>query len=322
MTRPTHSKPSALARLQAVLTLGTTALVVFGTWLLWPHSPVAAALLAVVVLGGYAGVLALEFAFAAHWNRHSDVPPCSARVLWRAWWMEVTMAPRVFAWRQPFRWRTLPDCAASRSSDNTACLVLIHGFVCNRGFWLPWMRALQARGRPYVSVNLEPVFGSIDDYVPQVEAAVARAQALSGRPVVLLCHSMGGLAARAWAVTQPDLAQRVARIITLGSPHQGTWLGRFSHTPNGQEMRLNSEWLLRLQAREAQMRPHHTYADFICWYSNADNIVMPAHTARLPGADNRLLPGWPHVGLAFAPDILDDTLALLEMREAPAPPPG
>ena len=39
-------------------------------------------------------------------------------------------------------------------------VVLVHGFVCNRGFWLPWLRALRDRGLAYATVNLEPVFGS------------------------------------------------------------------------------------------------------------------------------------------------------------------
>jgi hypothetical protein len=39
------------------------------------------------------------------------------------------------------------------------------------------MRALRSRGVPYVSVNLEPVFGPIDGCVPLIEQAVRRAQA-------------------------------------------------------------------------------------------------------------------------------------------------
>ena len=313
---PCHSLPvkalpvhSALARLQATLTLCMVAAVLLGLWVLWPGSPAWAVLLVVVVLGGYAAVLAVEFVLAARWNRGTDVPPCRPMDWLRAWWCEVTTAPRVFAWRQPFRWRSLPDDQAPGPAGGPACVVLIHGFVCNRGFWLPWMQTLRAQGVPFVSVNLEPVFGSIEAYVPQIEATVARAEAIAGRPPLLLCHSMGGLAARAWAVTQPALTERVAQIVTVGSPHEGTWLGRFSHVPNGQEMRLHSPWLRRLQAQERQSRPADTYRMFICWYSNADNIVIPALSGRLPGADNRLLPGWPHVALAFAPAIVQDTLA-------------
>eukprot|EP01035_Chromulina_nebulosa_P009829 gene9830-13259_t len=54
---------------------------------------------------------------------------------------------------------------------------------------------------------------------------------------VLLCHSMGGLAVRAWLrAHQAD--GRVHRVLTLGTPHGGTWLGRFSHAPPWRQMRM------------------------------------------------------------------------------------
>lgn len=259
---------------------------------------------------GHALVLALEFIAVVRVNRGDPAPRAGAATMLGAWWRESLMVPRVFSWRQPFRWRGYPDHDLPAAPGGTA-VVLIHGFVCNRGFWLPWMRALCARGMPYVSVNLEPVFGSIDDYVPLIDEAVRRAQALTGRPPVLVCHSMGGLAARAWRAATPDVDARVCHIVTIGSPHHGTWLGRFSHVTNGRQMRQDSHWLQALREREAQRWPQGTYARFTCWYSNADNIVFPASTATLPGADNRFLPGQPHVAMAFVAEVLDGTLALV-----------
>ena len=190
------------------------------------------------------------------------------------------MAPLVFAWRQPFRWQALPD---TQTPQRGAAVVLVHGFVCNRGFWLPWLRALRERGTAYATVNLEPVFGSIDDYVPPVEAAVARAERLGdGRPT-LVCHSMGGLAARAWLAAEPRNAARVERVITIGSPHRGTWIGRFSRVANGRQMRVDGDWLRQLAARERTQRGESPYERFLCWYADTDNIVFPAPTATLPG---------------------------------------
>lgn len=56
--------------------------------------------------------------------------------------------------------RRLAACAADREKRG---VVLVHGFMCNRGLWLPWFIPLQARGHAYVAVNLEPVMGSIDE---------------------------------------------------------------------------------------------------------------------------------------------------------------
>jgi triacylglycerol lipase len=189
-------------------------------------------------------------------------------------------------------------------------VVLIHGFVCNRGLWTPWLEQLKAQGHCFVAVNLEPVFGSIDDYAPIIERAVQQVVAATGLPPVLVCHSMGGLAARAWLRTVPpgDEAQRVHHIITIGTPHRGTWLGRFSHVRNGQQMRLNGPWVADLAQRA------HERVPFTCWYSNCDNIVFPASTGTLPGADNRHVPGVAHVDLAFQAQLVQQSLAIIAAK--------
>lgn len=299
---------SALARLQQGLMVA--ALVFAVIWLVywWSRAPWVALLGACLILGGYALVLALEGLAAAWLNRLDEAPRANGRELLGAWWQEVRVAPQVFAWRQPFRWASLPD-TDEPMAPGTPAVVFIHGFVCNRGLWLPWMKRLREQGVPYVSVNLEPVFGSIDDYAKLISEGVARAQALTGVPPMLVCHSMGGLAARVWLASEPQTP--VHRVVTIGSPHRGTWLGRFSRVANGRQMRLGGEWLLALQAREAQIKPSDTYARFVCWYSNADNIVFPASTATLPGADNRLLPGAAHVAMAFHPRVMSESLELL-----------
>ncbi len=280
-------------------------------WWFWERSRWLGIVGALVIVLGYALVLAAEFVAVAWVNRGDGVPPAGAGALLGAWWLEVRVAPLVFCWRQPFRWRALPDTEQLEKGDRAApAAVFVHGFVCNRGLWLPWMRQLRALGIPYTSVNLEPVFGSIADYIPVIEEAVQRAQRLTGRAPVLVCHSMGGLAARAWLAHAPDAAQRVRQVITIGTPHRGTWISRFSRVANGKQMRQNHEWLTTLSAGETA-RMATPYRGFVCWYSNADNIVFPASTAMLPGADNRHVPGVAHVALAFHPRVMRESLAIL-----------
>jgi triacylglycerol esterase/lipase EstA (alpha/beta hydrolase family) len=114
---------------------------------------------------------------------------------------------------------------------------------------------------------------------------------------------MGGLAARAWLRTNGGIG-RVQHVVTIGSPHGGTWLGHFSHTVNGRQMRLASDWVRTLASGEPRV-------PFTCWYSNCDNIVFPASTATLPGADNRLVRGAAHVELAFRPEVFAHALEAL-----------
>lgn len=288
--------------------------VVIAGWMFWwwESSRILAWSGAVIVVFGYALVLALEVVLAAWVDRDDPAPPATLDKWLGAWWREVQVAPLVFGWRQPFRWRLLPDsCLDKASPVEGSAVVFVHGFVCNRGFWAPWMRALEQLGVPYTSVNLEPVFGSIDAGTALIEEAVARAEALGDERPVLVCHSMGGLAARAWMAGQAGAAERIAKVITIGSPHNGTWLARFSRVANGRQMRPGNPWLETLAHNERTQHGAAAYERFVCWYSNTDHIVFPASTATLEGADNRHVPGSPHVALAFHPRVMRESLAML-----------
>ena len=182
------------------------------------------------------------------------------------------------------------------------------------------------RGHSCIAVNLEPVFASIDQYAPIIDAAVRAAYQATGCAPLLVGHSMGGLAIRAWQRTSAGGAHRAFHTVTIGSPHHGTWLGRFSHVKNGKQMRFQSPWLMQLTADEASAREklgiighdHGLSPRVTCWYSNSDNIVLPASSATLAYADNRLVRGVAHLALAFHPPIIDHCLHLLEHAEPPS----
>jgi len=282
-----------LARLQQAITFGL--LLCAAAWLLgwWRTSPATAIAGALAVLLGHAFFLGLEMLAMRRVNRDDPAPPAGVLQVLRAWLHETVVAPQVFCWRQPFLANAVPDWLPADAGRRQG-VVLIHGLVCNRGFWTPWLRALRQRGHAFVAVDLEPVSADIEAYRATVEAAVARVQAATGRPPVLVCHSMGGLVARDWLRCGPNTA-RVARVFTLGSPHSGTWLGRYARSASGLQMRPSSPWLAALARSETP----DLRALFSCWYSNCDNVVFPASTATLPGADNHFVAGLPHVALAF-----------------------
>ncbi len=305
-----HSR-STLARLQQAVTLVLVACALVWLLAVWPRSPAWALLGGLAIVLGYALVLALEFVALYFISRRDTTPAPTWAEIIQAWAGEALAAPRVFCWRQPFRWRQVPDQLEGAGLHGRRGVVFIHGFVCNRGFWTPWLRQLKELGHAFVAVNLEPVFGSIDEYDAIIERAVAQVTQATGLPPVLVCHSMGGLAARGWLRTQ-QADHRVAHVVTIGTPHRGTWLGRFSRLANGRQMRLQSDWLGTLGAYATEQR----HARFTCWYSNCDNIVFPTSTATLPGADNRLLRGAAHVDLAFRHEVIHHTLAIVTSSSA------
>ena len=301
---PPTGGPS-LARLEQLTTVGLLTLAI--AWLLgfWNHSKWLACIGFVAIAFGYAAVLAIEFVAVKFINASDPVPQPSWWQLTKAWVGECITAPRVFCWRQPFFSNAVPDHLMGQTGKRG--VVLIHGFVCNRGLWTPWLTQLKAEGHAFVAVNLHPVFASIDAYATTIERAVQQVIDATGKPPVLVCHSMGGLAARAWLRTVPlgQEAPRAHHIITIGTPHGGAWLGRFGHGHNGRQMRLKCDWLTDLLPH-AQERVR-----FTCWYSNCDNIVFPASTATLAGADNRHLPGVAHVALAFQAQVLQQSLVII-----------
>jgi triacylglycerol lipase len=303
---------SSLARrLQLSWTALFAAAAVWLAWR-WPHSTVQAAAGAVLILALPALVLGLELAMASRVGRSDTAVPRPSAAEWlRAWLAETRHFYATFGWRQPFRWRAVEDYCDAQCQGRTG-VVLVHGFMCNRGFWNPWLHRLRPAGIPCIAVNLEPVYDTIDTYAATINDAVARLAQATGRKPVVVCHSMGGLAARAWWRASGG-RQAIAQLVTIASPHHGTWLGRFSNRVNGRQMRLRSDWLAQLAAHERQ----HPLPPTTCWYSNCDNVVFPPGTAILAGADQRFLPGQAHVALAFHPSLLRACIQLLQQDTSP-----
>lgn len=303
-----------LARLQQFTTSAIVAIAAFWAWAcVRAGHPAWASLGAAAILGGYAVVLGVEFALLRRAHGSDPTPRATAAQLFAAWLGEVRSAPLVFCWRQPFRSRRWPDHLPQGAAGRRGVL-LVHGFVCNRGVWNRWLERLMAQGVPFVAVDLEPVFGSIDDYPPLIEAAVRRLELCTGgvAPLVV-AHSMGGLALRRWCADAEGNAQRLHHVLTIATPHRGTWLARFAATPATRQMRLGSRWLAELAARESPALARRS----TCYYGHCDNIVFPPMSAALPGADNRHLAGVAHVCMVDRPE---PWARLQQLLAEPTPP--
>lgn len=182
-------------------------------------------------------------------------------------------------------------------------VLLIHGYGCNSGYWRPLSAHLHAAGISHYGIDLEPPGADIDAFAPQVEAAVQALCAATGSTqLIIVAHSMGGLVARAW-LRQYGSA-RVARVITLGTPHRGTALADLGLGSNALQMRRDSAWLQALAAHDADLQQ----SLFCSIYSVHDNIIAPQDSSALPGARNHVFGAIGHVALGRHPLIVRCTL--------------
>lgn len=312
MSPPQPSPVSRLARMQQIL---------FALWVVVTVDFVAWACLGVwwaawgtgICVFTYPATLGVQFALSIVCNAMMGTPGGERRFPMGAWLREIGYSVRVFSWWQPWCWRRYADALPpGRSVQGKTGVLLVHGYLCNRGFWLPWLTALDRLRWPVLAINLEPVFTGIDDHSLAIDRAVNQLIGITGRPPVVVAHSMGGLAVRAWLRNVPDGLYRVAHVVTIGTPHQGTWLAAMGWGISAAQMRWQSDWLTEL----AKTEPPGAGEKFTCWYSSQDNVVFPSVSAQMPGAAAHQLRGVGHVTLAYHPRVRGDVYRLIGLSSA------
>ncbi len=298
-------------------------------WLRWALAAVAVLATSVALLGPNRGldaadiaafatatlslintlIVAVTYGFAVI---HAYSPPNALQVTgWRtvkAAMLEWLATLALFVAIQPFaRWWMGSQTVVGQQSTQTP-LLLIHGYFCNRGAWWWLRRGLRAQGRSIATIDLEPPLASIDKQAENVDACIrALVAETSAESFVLVGHSMGGLAARAYL--RRHGGAHVAKLITLGTPHHGTELARIGLGRNAREMEPGSAWI-RAHA-EAEPLP----VPALSVWSARDNYVMPQDSSRLEGAREIILPTLGHLSMLFSPKIL--RILLDETAEPP-----
>jgi pimeloyl-ACP methyl ester carboxylesterase len=285
-------------------------------WLAWPWG---AAILAGALspLGVHAAILALGFARALSPGLDGKRPPkLGAARLGRMFALEFVASVRAFQIEMP--WTARRPLASAREAANAGIpVLLIHGYLCNRQVWRPMAAFLARRGHPIEAVDLEPVFTSIDDYANVVRDGVERLRSRTGTErIALVCHSMGGLAARVYLRRFGDDA--IERVVTIGSPHQGTRNADRGHGLNAAQMRPDSDWLRALAASESARRTSR----FTVILSRHDNVVMPQSIQTLAGARTIGFDGIGHVRLVSDASVMATVADVLKATDLPSMTPG
>src|SRR5262249_11740291 len=100
-------------------------------------------------------------------------------------------------------------------------IILVHGYTQNRTNFLWLGRRLRRLGHgPFFAFDYQS-FGPIEASARSLGELVEKVVESTGAERVdLVCHSLGGLVARAYVDLQGG-HRRVGRVITLGTPHRG-----------------------------------------------------------------------------------------------------
>lgn len=203
--------------------------------------------------------------------------------------------------QRPMTAQILPRAQGARP------VLLLHGILCNARVWCALRKRLREAGYgPVEAPDIEPLLADIDlqarGVTPQLLALQNRC---GGQSVLIVAHSMGGLIARALL---RDLGTAAIRgIVTVATPHHGTVFVRGLPWQATAQMSRRSAWLSTLNA-EQEGRFSVPVASI---FSRDDNLVAPAESANLPGAENLVLSGVGHLGLLRSHHALDCIMATL-----------
>ena len=180
-------------------------------------------------------------------------------------------------------------------------IVMVHGVMVNDGVWFTMRRCLarQAVGAVY-TLNYGPPYGDIEHFAEQLDAKIESVCAATGATrVLLVCHSMGGLVARAYLRQRGP--GRVERIITIGTPHHGSVFARGVVGRCLAQMRPGNAWLAELNRDETKPSP----VPITSIWSRHDSLVAPQASGELACAENVPLVGVGHNALLGDRRVMD-----------------
>ncbi|AVH55044.1 alpha/beta hydrolase [Streptomyces dengpaensis] len=218
----------------------------------------------------------------------------------------------------------LPTGHGNVSGDAAAPVpvLLVHGLGGNRAVLTVLRNGLLRGGFPCVSaMNYRSLAGDISDAAEQLAEEVRRLCEHGGcERVHVVSHSLGGLIARYYVQRMGGDAQ-VDTLVTLGTPHQGTWAAIVpAPAPMIRQILPGSDLLAELALPAPGCRTR-----FVAFHSELDEMVIPSGHARISHpdllVDNVAVDGVGHLSLLFDRGVLEAVChALASPAERPALP--
>lgn len=200
-------------------------------------------------------------------------------------------------------------------------VILVHGWVHNRSAFLGISRALRRAGFRHIhAFDYNPLNYDIPEVAGMLAAEVQRVRSMTGADKVMIVgHSLGGVVSR-YYVQQLGGDEVVDTVISLGSPHRGTYAAFLAPGSSGPQMRPGHPLMRKLQetARPSNVR-------WIAVYSDLDLLILPAVSAKLTHpalrAHNVKVADLGHLSLLMSGDVLRTVVEHLSDRTLHRPDP-
>jgi Palmitoyl protein thioesterase len=201
-------------------------------------------------------------------------------------------------------------------------VLLVHGLIDNRSVFSVMQRNLRRRGFAHVCTwNYSPLLTDVARGAADLGAHVERVCEQTGYDRVhVVGHSLGGLIAR-YHVQRQRGDERVASLVTLGTPHQGSILAHVVPTPLIRQLRPGSPVLEELTEPAPDCRTRITAI-----YSDLDQMVLPTSSGRCDHPDlavrNVLVRGIGHMSLPRHRTVVDEVAVTLAGQREPVERPA
>jgi Palmitoyl protein thioesterase len=160
-------------------------------------------------------------------------------------------------------------------------ILLVHGMIDNRSIFTLLRRGLRRRGfGRVVSINYSPLTTDVRVAAAWLAKEVETLVAETGyERVHVIGHSLGGLIAR-YYVTRLAGDERVHTLVTLGTPHGGTFNAYALPSNLCRQLRPGSALMRELGAPVPSCKTR-----FVVYWSDLDQMVFPQRNAQLTHQD-------------------------------------
>lgn len=125
----------------------------------------------------------------------------------------------------------------------------------------------------------------------------------------MVAFSMGGLVAR-YYLQRLDGLRRLKRLVTISTPHHGTWTAHFDALPGAVEMRPDS---LFLEDLNSDIMMLSAFPVTTIW-SPQDIGIQPPDSSRLPLGSNVIIPNGRHAAMLTDDRVIHAVLAALTQQ--------